>query len=64
LTGWLPQGLIAFRWHVYCLVAYALCQHGVYEWETGKAVALEKRTMREGEMRHGAHSDEQWELRE
>ena len=34
------------------------------ESETGRAVALEKQTMKEGEMRHGAHSDEQWELRE
>ena len=43
---------VAYLWYVYYLVAYAVCLRRVYESETGKAVVLEKRMIKEG--RQGA----------
>jgi len=39
-------GAVAYAWYVYYLVGYAVCLRRLYESETGKLIALEKRRAR------------------
>lgn len=48
---------VAFNWYVYYLVGYAVCLRRLYEFETGKAVVVEKRKERKARRRPALQID-------